>query len=247
MAGRGPVKQSAVQSPNILSMGERTPADLPRTMVWLGDRMHFKVTEFKSALRNEDLDSVHFFVDEAGSRRFELVVRLSSVYREKMIWYDGATAGGASKHCLPAHVFALVEEVLEPLSRNAAKHLAFRRSLVATLNYLLFDDGRIVLTEPLIQGPYMDPILVGDAEELPPPALPAPPAAAAAGQAAATAKASLPPSALTPKSASAAKRGGAPAAAARAGPVSSDRPKRPPRTFADMARSSAVGRSGGPR
>lgn len=214
---------------------------------------------------------MHFFVDEAGSRRFELVVRLSSVYREKMIWYatcpacptctrqastthpganyryDGATAGGASKHCLPAHVFALVEEVLEPLSRNAAKHLAFRRSLVATLNYLLFDDGRIVLTEPLIQGPYMDPILVGDAEELPPPALPAPPAAAAAGQAAATAKASLPPSALTPKPASAAKRGGAPAAAARAGPVSSDRPKRPPRTFADMARSSAVGRSGGPR
>lgn len=44
------MKQSAVQSPNILSMGERTPADLPRTMVWLGDRMHFKVTEFKCAM-----------------------------------------------------------------------------------------------------------------------------------------------------------------------------------------------------
>ena len=44
----GPIKPGAVEaSPNILSMGERIPKDLPRKVVWLGDRMHFKVTEFK--------------------------------------------------------------------------------------------------------------------------------------------------------------------------------------------------------
>lgn len=47
-AHSGPIKPRAVEaSPNILSMGERIPKDLPRKVVWVGDRMHFKVTEFK--------------------------------------------------------------------------------------------------------------------------------------------------------------------------------------------------------
>ena len=63
------------------------------------------------------------------------------------------------------------------MARQAKGHLAFRRSLVATLNYLLFDDGRVVLAEPRIVGPYMDPALVGSDPEMPP----LPPSAAGEG------------------------------------------------------------------
>jgi hypothetical protein len=170
-------------SPNILSWDEPVPSNLPRKLVsrpllphmltgssrshlalsqvWLGDRMHFRVTEFKQALRNEDFDSLIFTDDELGGSRMELTVRLSSVYREKMIWHKltrHAAASGAT-NVLDAGSFRALREVLEPLCLYAGSHVAFKRTLVAALNHLIFDDGRLILVEPRVEGPFMDPAL----------------------------------------------------------------------------------------
>ena len=131
--------------------------------------MHFRVTEFKQALRNEDFDSLVFIDGDGGSCRMELTVRLSSVYREKMIWHKltGTAAAEGAGNVLDAGAFRALREVLEPLCLYASSHVAFKRTLVAALNHLIFDDGRLVLAEPTVEGPFMDPSLT-EAHFVPP-------------------------------------------------------------------------------
>lgn len=155
--------------------------------VWLGDRMHFRVTEFKQALRNEDFESLIFVDGVDGACRMELTVRLSSVYREKMIWQkltSQAAVDGVA-NVLDAGAFRALREVLEPLCLYASTHVAFKRTLVAALNHLIFDDGRLVLAEPAVEGPFMDPSLT-DAHVVSDQPLQAPAAAAAVEEAVAS-------------------------------------------------------------
>lgn len=123
--------------------------------------MHFRTTEFKQALRNEDFESLLFIDGDGGASRMELTVRLSSVYREKMVWCkltSHAAAEGVG-NVLDAGAFRALREVLEPLCLYASSHVAFKRTLVAALNHLIFDDGRLVQAKPTVEGPFMDPAL----------------------------------------------------------------------------------------